>query len=97
MISKFPLICMAALAALFATPQRSQAQIFVGNLGDLTAGTGSIGVYLPSGDAVNSSLVTGLDNPLGIAVSGDRLFVTNLGGEGWVMEAFRNTRRQERS
>ena len=46
--------------------------------------SGTVGKYTTSGATVNASLVTRLDNPTGIAVSGSRLFVNilNLGTVG---------------
>jgi hypothetical protein len=43
-----------------------------------TAG-GTIGEYSTSGATINASLVTGLNQPLGLAVYGDDLFVVNSG------------------
>jgi len=40
---------------------------------------GTIGEYTTSGATVNASLITGLSEPYGIAVSGSNLFVTNRG------------------
>ncbi len=38
-----------------------------------------MGEYTTSGATVNASLITGLDEPEGISVSGSDIFVTNLG------------------
>ena len=40
---------------------------------------GTIGEYTTTGATVNAALVSGLSNPMGIAVSGSNLFVTNYG------------------
>ena len=48
--------------------------------------TGTIGEYSISGGTVNASLVSGLNNPAGIAVSGSDLFVTNWSPE-WITPA----------
>lgn len=40
-------------------------------------GNGSIGEYTTSGATVNASLITGLTNSIGLAVSGTRLFVAS--------------------
>jgi hypothetical protein len=48
----------------------ARAQVFV-------TGVGTIGEYTTSGATVNASLVSGLSNPIGIAVSGPDLFVAN--------------------
>src|SRR4051812_17179037 len=39
----------------------------------------SVGAYTTSGSAINTALITGLSNPVGIAASGGNLFVTNQG------------------
>lgn len=41
------------------------------------AGNGTIGEYTTSGATVNPALISGLRGPVGIAVSGSDLFVTN--------------------
>ncbi len=50
----------------------SDGYLFVAN-----AGNGTIGKYTTSGATVNASLISGLNFPYGIAVSGTDLFVTN--------------------
>src|SRR5450759_2224415 len=50
----------------------AHAQIFVTNYS-----AGTIGEYNTSGGTVDASLVSGLSFPLGIAVDGSNLFVTN--------------------
>jgi DNA-binding beta-propeller fold protein YncE len=40
---------------------------------------GTVGEYTTSGATVNASLISGLNEPVGIAVDGSDLFVTNLG------------------
>jgi DNA-binding beta-propeller fold protein YncE len=50
-----------------------------GNLFVANFGTGTIGEYnTTTGATINASLVSGLNTPLGIAVSGGNLFVANL-------------------
>jgi hypothetical protein len=44
------------------------------------AAIGTIGEYTTLGATVNSALVSGLDGPVAIAVSGSNLFVANLRG-----------------
>ena len=61
-------------AALWAMPGTAHAQIFVANNGSAT-----IGEYTTSGATVNASLVSGLNNPSGIAASGGDLFIANVG------------------
>jgi len=60
--------------ALSAAAARAQT-IYVANFD-----TSTIGEYTMSGAVVNSSLISGLSNPSGIAVSGSNLFVTNAAG-----------------
>jgi len=60
-------------------------QIVIGNFGNSEnylfvandSSTGSVSEYLTNGDVVNTSLITGLSSPVGLAVSGDDLFVAN--------------------
>jgi len=66
-------LVLSAGAAL--TPATARGQIFVTNYGGTT-----IGEYTTSGATVNASLVSGLDEPYGIAVSGSDLFVTTENG-----------------
>jgi hypothetical protein len=56
-------------------PGTTPAQIFVTNYD-----AGTIGEYTTSGVPVNPAPITGLNGPVGIAVSGEDLFVTNLFG-----------------
>ncbi len=60
----------------------SGGNLFVTHSGTTTngiynPGSGSIGEYTTSGLTVNASLVTGLDHPSGITVSGGNLFVSS--------------------
>ena len=70
----------AVLVGLLLSSTARADSIFVTNF----LGTGSlantIGDYTTSGATVNSSLISGLNNPTGIAVSGSNLFVTNYAG-----------------
>jgi len=43
-------------------------------------GSGTIGEYSTSGVTINSSLISGLGEPNGIAISGNDLFVANSSG-----------------
>ena len=52
----------------------AMANIYVSN-----SLSGTIGEYTNSGEVVNASLISGLTNPHGIAVSGSYLFVANAG------------------
>ncbi|MGD0462115.1 MAG: hypothetical protein ABSB74_06475 [Tepidisphaeraceae bacterium] len=60
-----------AAAALRAAPRTARGQIFVANY------SAWIGEYTTSGATVSTFLVSGLNGPHGIAVSGSDLFVTN--------------------
>ena len=64
--------CVAS--ALCAMPGTIPAQIFVTNFK-----TGTIGEYnATTGAIVDADLISGLNGPSGIAVSGENLFVTNF-------------------
>jgi hypothetical protein len=65
--------CLAASAALCAISGTASAQIFVTNQSLLSSGT--VGEYATSGEPINPALISGLFEPGGIAISGDRLFV----------------------
>src|SRR5271154_5970011 len=62
------------LGFLSSTAARAD-QVFVANFGGNT-----IGEYTTSGATVNASLISGLNSPGGIAVSGSDLFVVNASG-----------------
>jgi hypothetical protein len=62
-----------AAAALWAMPGTARGQIYETN-----SSVGTIGEYnATSGATINSSLVSGLNSPYGIVVSGGNLFVVN--------------------
>ena len=64
-----------AVAVLWAMPGTVRGQIYETNDGPNT-----IGEYdATTGATVNSSLISGLNRPYGIAVSGGNLFVANYG------------------
>ena len=67
---------LAVSAALCAMAGTTRAQIFVTNFD-----AGTIGEYTTSGVPVNPALITGLNGPAEIAVSGGNLFVTNVLGD----------------
>jgi autotransporter-associated beta strand protein len=52
----------------------------IGNILVTNNSTGAIGEYTASGATINAALVSGLDEPVGIAVSGSDVFVVNSGG-----------------
>ena len=56
----------------------SGSNLFVANYG-----SGTIGEYTTSGATVNAALVSGLNEPFGIAVSGSNLFVANRQRHDW--------------
>src|SRR5271166_5024179 len=60
---------------IWAMPATARGQIFVTN-----ENSGTIGEYTTTGAKVNASLISGLGDPEGIAVSGGNLFVANYGG-----------------
>jgi hypothetical protein len=65
----------AVLLGLLSINAARANEIFVAN-----AGNGTIGEYTTAGAPVNPGLITGLNSPSGIAVSGSDLFVTNSAG-----------------
>ena len=74
----FSIRSAALLLALWAVPATTRGQIFVSNTGN-----GTIGEFnATSGATVNAALVSGLNTPTGIAVSGGNLFVANFGVVG---------------
>src|SRR5437879_3772594 len=72
-----PLLLAPVVAALCLIPVTGRAQIFVTN-----AGNNTIGEYnATTGATINSSFISsGLNRPVGIALSGGSLFVTNVLG-----------------
>lgn len=63
---------LLGMAALWATPRNASAQLYV------TYGGNTIGEYnTATGATINPSLVTGLSTPVGLALSGNDLFVSN--------------------
>ena len=66
---------LTACTALWAMPGTAHGQVIL----ETNAGRGTIGEYTTSGATLNASLVSGLSNPNGLAVSGSDLFVVNTG------------------
>src|ERR1039458_7329705 len=64
---------VAAMGLLSAT---AYGQIFVTN----DSGANTVSEYTLSGTSMNPTLITGLGNPLAIAVSGSDLYITNYSG-----------------
>ena len=69
------LIAVSIMTMLSAMPTGAYGDIFVTNNGGNT-----VGDYTTSGATVNASLITGLNGPTGIALSGSNLFVVNFNG-----------------
>jgi hypothetical protein len=73
---RLPAVSIVALvfsAGVVLIPATARGQIFVTSPG--ATGDGTIGEYSTSGAPLHPSLVSGLDDPLGIALSGSDLFV----------------------
>src|SRR5579862_3476933 len=66
------ILSLLAGVSLLAMPETARAQIFVTN-----ESTNTIGEYNLDGSTINTSLVTGLNYPLGIVVSGSDIFEVN--------------------
>ncbi len=77
---------VGCVTAILLMPPVARGQIFVANFGtDSGSGTtipytGTIAEYTNSGAPINTALITGLNDPEGIAVSGGYLFVANFAG-----------------
>lgn len=65
-------IQLLALPLLLTATVNAQNLIFVSN-----DGANTVGEYTDSGATVNASLITGLNFPAGLAISGTNLFVAN--------------------
>lgn len=74
------LLAAVTAAALYCMPGIARGQIFVCNNASNSPGQGRIGQYvIPGGSGSgNASLVTGLNGPAGIAVSGSNMFVVSF-------------------
>ena len=73
---------LVASAALSAMPGTARGQIFETNFNPFS-GAATVGEYnATTGATVNASLVSGLTDPIGIALSGGNLFVDNDGTIG---------------
>ena len=70
-----PALCtlLLGIAALWAMPRSARAQLYVTQ----QTGVGStVGEYnATTGAAINANFITGLDDPYGLALSGNNLFV----------------------
>jgi len=78
-----PVAACALAAASILTPAAARGQIFVTNWQNST-----VGAYGLDGTPINPSLISGLNAPTGIAVSGSDIFVVNggSGADGYVSE-----------
>ena len=72
-----PLARLSASLSLAATLWAAAANARAGEIFVTNGSPQTVGAYTTSGATVNSSLITGLNDPLGIAVSGGDLFVAN--------------------
>jgi hypothetical protein len=73
------ILCLAAVA-LLTTPSLVLANLFVVDTGTMTPRTGTIGEYTNSGVPINASLISGLNEPRYIAVSGGFIYVSTADG-----------------
>ncbi len=76
MKTTYVLSILAAMTTLGIMPLAACAQILI--TGGTNIGHGTIGEYTTGGTPVNAALVSGLDSPVGIAVSGNDIFVVNF-------------------
>src|SRR3984957_13827022 len=77
-------IAFGLFAALLGSLSSSAARagtIFETNIGD-----GTVGAYTTAGTTLIAALISGLDNPSGIALSGSYLFVANANSNGTIGE-----------
>jgi hypothetical protein len=76
----FSLIAAASLGAAFVTPAWGQLYVATQHTG---VNDGTIGEYTSSGSVMNPSLITGLNQPDGLASDGmGDLFVANMDAIG---------------
>ena len=69
----FTKLLLCGITAVLAMAGTAHAQIIVANYTNST-----VGEYTTAGATVNASLVSGLNGPYGIAVSGGNIFVANF-------------------
>src|SRR5690348_731553 len=68
---------LLGITALWAMPRSARAQVLYVSQG----GDSIVGEYdATSGAAINANLITGLNRPVGLALSGNNLLVVNFGG-----------------
>jgi hypothetical protein len=69
---------LLGIAALWAMPRNAHAQLYVA-----VYNSDAVGKYnTTTGAVINANFITGLYRPTGLAVSGNNLFVTSVGGPG---------------
>jgi hypothetical protein len=68
---------LIAIAVLWVMPRNAQAQLYSVTLPSLPGTIGTVSEYSTKGKLLNANFITGLNNPVGIAVSGNNLFVVN--------------------
>ena len=84
LLSRRPLLCvyyafLIVIAVLWALPKGARAQLLVTNTpAGAGVGTGVVSEYdATTGHLIKAKFITGLTSPSGLAVSGDKLFVSN--------------------
>jgi hypothetical protein len=76
-MKRFLVLCIVTVGIFWGNPKTVCGQIYV------TSVHGTVGEYNLDGTTVNSSLITGLSNPEGIAAYGGHLFVANTANADW--------------
>jgi hypothetical protein len=66
---------LTAIAALWGVPKNAEAQLYVLQTNPVMIGI--VSEYSTKGELINANFITGLSDPVQIAVSGNTLFVTN--------------------
>lgn len=74
LLPKIVVVFVALAAGTIISPANARGDIYVANYGGTT-----IGEYTNTGATVNASLISGLNHPVGLALSGSDLFVSNPG------------------
>jgi len=67
-------VAVVLVCGLLAPTQNANGQIYIATSG-ASPGSGKIAEYSTSGTLINSSLVSGLDQPIGLALNGNNLLV----------------------
>ena len=66
---------LIAIAVLWVMPRNAQAQLYSVTLPSLPGTIGTVSEYSTKGKLLNANFITGLNNPVGIAVLDNNLFV----------------------